>query len=396
MKIYNKSITGIVKLLPIPTPFIEGESITSWLLRASFNQGCDYAAIIFYHWSEYKLLHADFDKGFNHIDPKIQNDLAILMNESKEFLDKQTLIYYNQKLGIEFQKNKKLKWVIPIGKFDSKKNNGYHYCLHCFKDGEDYLKLKWRYSWVLYCDKHSLQLRDTCPHCNKPYQPHSIKLPQHSLIQCPHCHKDLTDVSPNFLVKNHAYELQMQANQVLDTGQGIAFGKVWESKDWFKLILFYINLIRKGLISDENSLHRRTLSMLIHDIRGIKLEKVKSGLAFDLLTIHERIMLMSYANQLLKVELETWIKVLNGLGHTQSSLNFGKKPIIPKPFLLVHNQLPIPIKKPVNREIGIHKMKPKSTKAVLLSWERLQLKIDKVKIYGEIREKRKLAARSTS
>lgn len=129
---------------------------------------------------------------------------------------------------------------------------------------------------------------------------------------------------------------------------------------------------------------------------GVKLEKVKSGLAFDLLTIHERIMLMSYANQLLNVDLDEWMKVLIELGFTQSSLKFGKNPVIPKPFLLVHDQLPMSIKKPVNREIGNHKMKPKSTKAVLLSWERLQLKIDKVKTHGEIRANRKLTARATA
>lgn len=396
MKIYNKSIIGKVNPLPIPTPFIDGESITSWLLRAAFNQGCDYSAILFYHWSEYKLSHADFDKGFNQIDLKIQNDLAVLMNSDKEFLDNQTLIHYNQKLGIEFQKNNKLKWIIPIGKFDSKKTNGYPYCFHCFREGEEHLKLKWRYSWFVYCDKHHLQLSDTCPHCDKPYQPHLIKLPQHSLIQCPHCHKDLTDALTNLLVKVDAYKLQSLASQVLDSGQGIIFGQSWESKDWFELILFYINFIRKGLVSDENSLYRRTLNRLVNDIRGVKLEKVKSGLAFDLLTIHERIMLMSYANQLLNVELDKWMKVLIELGFTQSSLRFGKNPVIPKPFLLVHDQLPIPIKQSINREAGNHKMKPKSTKAVLLSWERLQLKIDKVKTHGEIRANRKLRTTATA
>ena len=60
-----------VKPLPVATPLLDDESINSWLLRVSLNQGCDLSTILFYHWSKYNLRHHDFDKGFNHINKQI-------------------------------------------------------------------------------------------------------------------------------------------------------------------------------------------------------------------------------------------------------------------------------------------------------------------------------------
>lgn len=72
---YTKSYSDKINPLPIRTPLYDGESLTSWIVRAGLNQGCDYGAILYYHWSQYALLQCDFDKGFNAIDPKINEGL---------------------------------------------------------------------------------------------------------------------------------------------------------------------------------------------------------------------------------------------------------------------------------------------------------------------------------
>lgn len=393
MKTYNISYSDDVKPLLIPTPFIQGESLTSWILRASFNQGCDYSALIFYHWSEYKLLSNDFDRGFNHINPKIHEDIAVLMNSSKDFVDAQTLVSYNNQLGIDVQENNKLKWVLPYIKRNIKRMTGHPYCFHCFREGKDYLQQQWRYSWYVYCDKHHLLLSDTCPHCNIPYQPHSIKIPQHSFMECPHCHNDLRNALTNLLLKSDAFEFQIQAQQALNGGNAVIFGEEWSVGDWFELMLFYMNFIRTALATKEGSINRRILEALkLEDIRGVKLTKIKTGLAFDLLSIYDRLMLMSYANVLSKVDADTWVRVLNNCGATKATLKMGKNPIIPRAFLSIHDQLPdCKSRAPIQRSNSSdkRKLKPKSTKAVLVAWERLQIKINKVKTHEEIRNSRK-------
>lgn len=402
MKTYTQSYSSSVKPLPVPTPFIAGESLTSWLLRASFNQGCDYSALLFYHWSEYKLLRHDYDKGFNHISPKIHEDIAILMNTSREFVDRQTLVYYNQRLGLDIQKNNNLRWVIPASKSDYKRTNGQPYCFKCFREGEIWLKLQWRYSWYVYCDKHRILLDDTCPNCSKPYQPHSIKIPQRKVSECPHCHADMSFAPTNFVVKRDALEFQQQAQKALDAGEVIIFGEKWETGDWFELMLFYMNFIRKGLVGKENNIHSRAIARFKLGIWGIPLSETRTGLAFDLLPIDERLKLMAYANQLATIDSDTWLVILNELEFSQSSLKFGKNPVIPKAFLAIYHQLPItnPSRTPINprnnKITETKPLKPKSAKAVLLSWQRLQVKIEKVKNHGAIRENQKAQLRRKS
>lgn len=392
---YTKSYSDKIYPLPIPTPLYDGESLTSWVVRAGLNQGCDYGAILYYHWSQYKLLSHDFDKGFNAIDPKIQDGIAILARTNRENIEQHTLIMQTQVMGNEFKSYNKLKWVVPVIKTSKDSMTPYPYCPLCLADDNTaHLKYKWRYSWFVYCDVHKTAMSENCFSCNLPYQPFRIKAPKRYIGYCSHCDFKLSHAPTNLLVIDEAFEFQQTAEKVLSTNQCIIYGKSYDSKQWFDLMLFYINLIRKSLLSSKkNNQHYRLLVGLGMQREDIPLVKPKTGLDFDLLPRHERIMLMAYATRLSKIPLETWLAVCKELNLSQSAFKLGKNPTIPVAFNPIFEQL-------VDRTGGnvSHSpktaLKPKSVKAVTVSWERMKLKIAKLQTHAEIKENRKARART--
>lgn len=392
---YTKSYSDKINPLPIRTPLYDGESLTSWIVRAGLNQGCDYGAILYYHWSQYALLQCDFDKGFNAIDPKINEGLAILAKTSLEEINQHTLITQTQAMGNEIKPNNKLKWVVPVIKTSKDKMTPYPFCHLCLREGKTvYLKYKWRYSWYVYCDIHNVAMSETCFNCDLPYQPFRIKVPNGHLSHCPYCDFELSHALTNLLVVDEAYEFQKNAEQVLSTNQCTIFNQTYDSRQWFELMLFYINLIRKSLLSNKKTnQHYRLLVSLGMETDGIPLVKPRTGLDFDLLPRHERIMLMAYATRLSKIPLEKWLSVCKELKLSQSAFKLGKKPIIPVAFNPIFEKL---IDKTVSNAKPIAKtpLKPKSVKAVTVSWERMKTKIAKLETYAKIKTDNK--ARKTT
>lgn len=114
---------------------------------------------------------------------------------------------------------------------------------------------------------------------------------------------------------------------------------------------------------------------------GLRLSKTRTGLKFDYLSYEERVMLIAYANQMLKIKFDDWLLACKKNNLTQNSFRLGKRPIIPKAFLPIYNELPSAVK----RQIKANRIsaKPKSARAVNNSWERMQLRIEKLKIYDK-------------
>lgn len=370
-----------VKPLPVATPLLDDESINSWLLRVSLNQGCDLSTILFYHWSKYNLRHHDFDKGFNHINKQIHKDMAVLAQTDTEFFDNRNLIQFNKDIGLEYRSNISLTWVLPIPKFHSKKMVGHQYCAQCMEDDKNaYLRLKWRFSWVVYCEKHLKPLQNSCSSCGLPYQPHLIKANHRFINRCPHCREKLNAEKANQLLCADAYEFQLKAEQVLSATQTMIFGHSITSADWFELMLFFINLIRKSTLK-KHFIYKSLVETLDLGIEGFELSTTRTGLKFDYLSYDERVMLMAYANQMLKIKFDDWLLACKKNNLTQNSFRLGKKPVIPQAFLPIYEDLPSVIRRQTKgSEVSA---KPKSARAVNTSWERMQLRIEKLRIYDK-------------
>ncbi|OLF35211.1 hypothetical protein BTW00_09740 [Psychrobacter sp. C 20.9] len=370
-----------VKSLPVATRLLDNESINSWLLRASLNQGCNLSTILFYHWSKHNLRHHDFDKGFNHIDKQIHQDMAMLAKTNVSSFDNRSLIKLNSDIGLEYQPNSSLTWILPIPKFHSKTMVGHQYCYQCMhEDKNAYLKIKWRFSWFVYCKQHLISLQNTCASCGLPYQPHLIKADHQFINKCPHCREKLCAHIEKGPICLDTYQFQTMAEQALFTNQATALERQITSADWFELMLFFINLIRKSTL-EKNLIYYNLIKTFGISVDNLKLSKTRTGLKFDYLSYDERVMLMAYANQMHKITFDNWLSACEKNNLTQNSFRLGKRPVIPKAFLPVYEELPSVTRSQLEGQRTI--LKPKSSKAVNTSWERMQLRIEKLRIYDQ-------------
>ena len=125
-----------IKPLTIATPFYKGESITSWLVRAALNQGCDPQTLAYYFWPSRRVWTCDVDKGFKHIDSHIHADMAVLARTVIDDFDNQNLMSLSQPLSDHISSRTPVPWTQPLSKRNRYSRIGYPYCPNCMEDGK--------------------------------------------------------------------------------------------------------------------------------------------------------------------------------------------------------------------------------------------------------------------
>lgn len=372
-----------VKPLPVSTTFFEDESIASWLVRAALNQGCDPLVLTQHYWSNYRLWTYDVDKGFNHIDSSIHADFAILANTSREQFDEQNLLFLTEKMGaLPKTKNISTPWTLPLSKRNTKSLIGYQYCPLCLaEDKNAYLRLHWRFSWYTHCHIHHICMESNCNHCNMPYQPNLIDATQRYINQCHHCKTKLYDsYLRSILVVDEAIKFQKTASIVLQTGTGEVFNRAVNAKAWFDYMLFLINIARKTARATESKymfyrlMREMGTDIVLAESNRPELADSSTGLAFDYLSVHERIRFISYAQILAEHTVEEWLRVCNEVKVSQNSFHWSARQRIPEAFTPVYSQLPINTRRATTKEKEV--INPKSFKSVQKAWQRLQRKIE--------------------
>lgn len=368
--------------LPVPTDLYHDESITSWLVRASLNQGCSAEAFTSHYWQGIDLWRMDVDKGFNHISRQIHTDMALLAQTSRIYFDRQNLMDFATRANTLVESiNMCNTWVLPLLKVNNRPSLGYYYCPLCFmEDKNAYLRLNWRHSWYVYCHHHNIAMEYKCSTCNTPFQPNLISPKLRYINRCPTCEHKLGEnpmaTKPFF---SNAYELQQRTLHVLDNNEAVIFGKKISLADWFALMRFYINLVRQAARQkDNNHMYFRLLTELDIQTGNLKvvqpdLVETKTNLPFECLPSDERIQLMCYANLLIKIPLENWILACEGVGASQNSFYLNRrKQVVANAFMPVHEALQVYSKQRTNKP---SKSQPASIKSVKKSWERLQRKL---------------------
>lgn len=361
--------------LTVSTPLFDNESITSWLIRASLNQGCDPCVFIHHFWAEYKLWNTDFDKGFNAVSPIIHNEMAILANTPTHKFNQQNTMSF-AKITDNFKANQRVGWVMPIVRASGRKSaTGYFYCPDCFnEDKQSHLSLDWRFSWVVYCDKHHTPLQNACGHCGKAYQPQLLKAQNRFINHCHYCNNKLNKQINDKPFHSNSYELQKLAKQTWQSNQGMILGQITDAKNWFGTLDFLVALLRKGALN-QNNVHKKLLHYFGVLSQAIPFYTPKTGLHFDYLDYDDRVMLMYHAKILQAIDFNKWIEACYQLAISKNAFDIllGDKNNIPTPILTIYNQLPTFNK--ARSENKIQEIKPKSISNVLRSWERLQRKI---------------------
>lgn len=366
-----------VKPLTFATPMLEGESITSWMVRAALNQGCSPSTLTFWFWPEYRVWTYDVDKGFDHIDHSIHADMAVLARGDVECFDKQTLVSFARETNNSEGRKISLAWTQPLSKRNRYSRVGYPYCPDCMKhDKGAYLKLKWRFTWSVCCSDHRKLLQAECPNCHLPYQPQLLN-PEHRFInRCHSCHskvdKATIEVNPSEVI----YQFQHLADQVFDEKEGAVLGNVVDISEWFEYLLFLINMVRLAARNPDYMFGKLLYDFGI-DVRGISLPK--TALRFDYLPLEERVVLLESAYHIFQKSCADWVQSCQALNVTQNSFQWSKKTVVPKAFYEVYCSLP----RTQTRAYGAKcsNINPTSPDAVMTSWQRLQRKIEMTKNY---------------
>ena len=361
-----------IKPLTFATPLLEGESLTSWLVRAALNQGCSPSTLTFYFWPEYRIWTYDVDKGFKHIDSNIHADMAVLAKTTVDAFNHQTLMNFAKEADNSLTEKTGLTWTRPLSKRNRYSRIGYPYCADCLKEDKTaYLKLQWRFTWSVCCTKHKKFLQLECPHCHYPYQPQLINPEQRYINRCNSCHHKLdtevTDIPPSETI----YQFQLLADQVFQNKQGTVLGKLVSMGDWFDYLLFLINMTRLAL-RNPDYMFGKLLFQFGVDIDT--LSTPKTALRFDFIPIEEKTVLLECAFHLFQISSSKWISACEALNVTQNSFHWSKHTAVPTAFKQVYNQLP---KTPKRRHrIKAIDIQPTSPEAVMAAWNRLQRKIE--------------------
>lgn len=366
-----------VKPLTFATPLFEDESITSWLVRAALNQGCSPSTLTFWFWAEYRMWTYDVDKGFEHLDPSIHIDMAVLARGATEDFNKQNLVNFARETNNSGSIKVSLAWTQPLSKRNRYARFGYPYCPDCMaEDSGAHLKLTWRFTWSVCCFEHKRLLQAECPSCHLPYQPQLLN-PEHRFInRCYSCRskvdKPTIDISPSKAI----YQFQQLADQVFNDKEGVVLGNVVGISEWFEYLLFLINMVRLA-VRNPDYMFGKLLCELGVDVKDISMPK--TALRFDCLPLEERVILLENAYYLFQINLSDWMQTCQALNITQNSFKWSKSAVIPNAFCPIHDQLPRNDKRPYKAQNT--KANPSSPDAVMASWRRLQRKIEMTKNY---------------
>ncbi|WP_435979497.1 TniQ family protein [Psychrobacter sp. DM4] len=360
-----------VKPLTFATPFLYGESLTSWLVRAALKHGCSPLTFTYYYWPQYRIWTYDADKGFSHFDGQITSDIAILTGHNVDTFDDQILIDFSEDTSIKSDNKSPLQWTTPLSKRNRYSRLGYPYCPDCMEDDKEaYLKLQWRFTWSVCCTKHKTFLQVNCGHCNQPYQPQLLSPEQRFINRCHSCLGKMDQAISNAIPSEALHKFQQLADEAFYSKQGIVLGQVVSMVQWFEHLLFLINLVRRGL-KNPNYMFGKLIAALGIDTDTLSLPK--TALRFDFLPVGERVALLECAYRLLQVDANDWINVCFDLDITQNSFQWSKSTVTPKAFSEVHDQL----HRVPTRSYGAQSedMKPASPKVVMASWNRLKRKM---------------------
>lgn len=371
------------KPLIFKTPFIEDESLTSWIIRASLKQYCTPSTFTYYYWSDasFRIWNQDIDKGFEVSAPKIHKEIAILAECSELEVTKHTLVDFAKKINGTLYSGVALPWTTPLSKRGSYSRIGYPYCAYCMTDDEQaHLSLYWRYSWSICCSKHENYLQNQCPHCLSPYQPQLVPLELGTINRCHSCHKKIDSLISNHQItpSNLILDYQKTAIEVCKNGTGIVFGITVSTEVWFETLMFLINMARKAFVNLEHMFAKVLISLCVIK-ENENFIKPRAGLQFDFLNISERNCLLEHAYKLMQKTYDDWKIALNENGVTQNSFEWSKYIKIPSSFKPIYDELPIANRqRPKSKQTTV---KPTPPDVVINQWSRLKRKTEMEKYY---------------
>ena len=341
------------------------ELFSSWLIRVAHEFGCDPIDLTSSLWPNFRAWTIDIDR---QIDAEKLSILLALINEKDVYFNNSFLKQHFNHVSNKLHSNANWSWVIPHGIRNRRQITGIQFCPMCLStDKNPYFRLNWRIAWYTCCEKHKVNLIEKCEKCNLPHQPHRVEVINGNNYVCFNCGFNLKLSNTEASSELNAL-IQQKCDVMINYKKCFNWGV--NSIQWFKLFRLFISLISRHAGNRKSNLIK---FFSLYEIDILKMKKSSTGLAFEMLPLNERKILLSSAWKIfdrsyddLKVNIETC-----NVPITTFDL---RKNEFPKLLLEVFNLDKLPEKRIKSNKL-IYKNKPNSEKVVLRMYARLKRKI---------------------
>lgn len=233
-----------------------------------------------------------------------------------------------------------------------------------------YYRVQWRMAWHTSCAKHGVSLIDRCPHCNAPIEPHRLSALDDDMVICATCKCDLREAIA-MKIDSDALAFQQDADQVVMHGQGRYGINSLSSDEWFALSRYFVMLLRKVALGKSDGL-TSFVSALGVDVDGIA--PPATGLALELLPVHERAVLLASAWRMLLAGPEHFHGAAKAASLSTQSLREKSQPVPRCIQGIIHDLSNRRTSRTCKEKGDIPN--PRSRQAVMRMWARLQRKIE--------------------
>lgn len=160
------------RTLPVARRIIEGESLSSWIVRTADAHGMSTQQLGRWLMGRGRQVFTeDVDRGSWGA---LVNALSLATGQTTDCLVQCTLRAFEGGLWGEMPRQGATRWILPVIKSGTQRaGHGVQYCAHCLASDEiPYLRLIWRLAFVVACPDHACLLQDRCDHCQAPVAVH--------------------------------------------------------------------------------------------------------------------------------------------------------------------------------------------------------------------------------
>ena len=348
-------------------PLLPDEILSSWLVRTALIQGCDPIVLTGVLWPDWRAWTVDLDRS-------ISDDRLSRLSKSSgipaETLRSATLSSVAVKSGLPLRKQGTIPWIMATGVRNRKRRTGIQFCPVCLaNDHIPYYRLQWRLAWHAACPSHSTVLLDRCPECSAPVQPHRLEAESAGMVSCHACGFDFrraltTEADEGALTFQHEADMTVMRNR------GTYGSVAGPACEWFALARFIIGIVRKAGALRLDVLDRMLAKL---DVDAGALPVPETGLALEMLPPCERVGLFAATWRLMKAGPDKLADAARSTGATLRTLTY--KPRRMPSALLAPVWQAVPSGIPRRKRNAVPSgFRPKSKRAVMRQWARLQRK----------------------
>lgn len=321
------------RTLPVVRRTIEGESLSSWIVRTADAHGMSTQQLGRWLMGRGRQVFTeDVDRGSWGA---LVNALSRATGQTTDSLVQCTLRAFEGGLWGEMPRQGATRWILPVIKNGTQRAGyGVQYCAHCLATDEiPYLRLIWRLAFVVACPDHECLLQDRCDHCQAPVAVHRWRtgvlreVGSSGIVRCHVCGVDRRATTTRTPVTVELIAAQDRMVAALREGAAMVEGRIVHCLPFFAGAAMLLSLLDDSRGADA------TWSELQLEVpRFISMTVDRYG-GFERRTIEQRAALLDGFHRLMGGGVEEFLRRLSLRGvSSHCLLRYSKPRKVPAPF----------------------------------------------------------------